>query len=443
MAGDKTKTPKAAPKKKKGTASVVKSSKRSRGGGASGKKGGKSSGAANRTKTGTGSSPAPASSVTGDGDVGGGGSSESDSGPYCLCRGPDNHRFMIACDRCEDWFHGDCIGMDKYTGENLVQKYICPNCTDGKRYVTRYKKMCSLEGCNRSARVYSVEERSIFCSEEHCQLWWEQLIATLPKSKAAGADILTQDEFMGLLDTPSKGGWRVGKKPFGVSDDFWNTGDLSKALTAEERDILDRSASDRHNLGEEIMLCKKMLQLIEMALKRRETAIGAGKGIAKDFCGYDVRLDAVGVTHQFGVFVQSPAGEAIFKAGRLDASPEQLPAVLLDPGTASGGGVAPGAAGPPIVDPAAAAAPGAVADPFTAGMCTKKKCKPHAAWSAILVKDVKHSIKELAAQAKEKLDAEARVRDSAASRFGRKLCEKNTVAVYNLDDNDADMEDVE
>lgn len=69
-------------------------------------------------------------------------------------------------------------------------------------------------------------------------------------------------------------------------------------------------------------------------------------------------------------------------------------------------------------------------DPLTAGMCAKKKCKPHNGWSAILTKTVKHDMKELAAQAKEKLDAEQRIRDGAAVRFRRKMKERNEVIVY-------------
>jgi COMPASS component SPP1 len=117
--------------------------------------------------------------------------------------------------------------MDKYTGENLVQQYICPNCTDGKLHVTRYKKTCAYGGCQRPARMYGevierAEEGSKFCSDEHCQAWWEQLIATLPKKKHGGADALTQGEFMGLLGNPSNGKseggdeWKLGDEPFGM-----------------------------------------------------------------------------------------------------------------------------------------------------------------------------------------------------------------------------------
>ncbi len=133
---------------------------------------------------------------------------------------------MIACDGCEDWFHGDCIGMDKYTGENLVQRYICPSCSNESiGYVTRYKKTCALEECQRPARIYGDAlvsgDVSIFCGDDHCQAWWEQLIATLPKGgrghDGRTDDALTQEQFMGLLSTPSKSeyGWTLGEKPFG------------------------------------------------------------------------------------------------------------------------------------------------------------------------------------------------------------------------------------
>jgi COMPASS component SPP1 len=230
MNDDGSSAPKmAASKKKKGTASTVKApSKRARtstargGGSKKAKRGGTKKVKADA------SSRQTSAADTGDTGADVGNSSESDNGPYCLCRGPDDHRFMIACDRCEDWFHGECIGMDKHTGENLVQKFICPNCTDGGRYTTRYKKMCSLAGCKNPARIYDSVRPSIFCSSEHCQAWWEQLVSTLPKSKgAADADYLTQGEFMGLMDTaPSSSSsstdgslttpWKLGRPPFGT-----------------------------------------------------------------------------------------------------------------------------------------------------------------------------------------------------------------------------------
>ncbi|XP_059385331.1 death-inducer obliterator 1-like isoform X2 [Carassius carassius] len=64
-------------------------------------------------------------------------SSESDSDGYdpnalyCICRQKHNKRFMICCDRCEEWFHGDCVGIPEARGrlmERNGEDYVCPNC---------------------------------------------------------------------------------------------------------------------------------------------------------------------------------------------------------------------------------------------------------------------------------------------------------------------------
>ncbi|KAK4137014.1 hypothetical protein BT67DRAFT_432726 [Trichocladium antarcticum] len=392
-------------KKKKGTAAAIKAPKRPKPGAPGGAKRSKP-GRPKKVRTDASSKqPGVGSSVASD-DGRDGGDSESDSGPYCLCRGPDDHRFMIACDRCEDWFHGACIGMDKHTGEKLVQKYICPNCTEGGRYTTRYKKMCSLAGCKEPALIYDAARPSIFCSPAHCQAWWEQLIAALPRTKgaaaAAAADHLTQEEFMGLLDA------QPFHEPAASKDDDlpispWKLGKPPFALTAEETALLTASAATRHRLGEEIVLCRQMLQLIDLAVARREAAVAGRGGAGKDLCGYDGRLDSVGATHQFALFAASPQGEAALRAANAGV-PEGDVDVDVD------------------------------VDVATAGMCAKKKCKAHNGWSGILVKAVKHDMKELAAQAKEKLDAEERVRDGAAGRFRRRMKERNGVVVLGGED---------
>nr|XP_034840271.1 nucleosome-remodeling factor subunit NURF301 [Maniola hyperantus] len=47
---------------------------------------------------------------------------------YCLCRQPyDNSQFYICCDRCQDWFHGRCVGILQSEADN-IDEYICPSC---------------------------------------------------------------------------------------------------------------------------------------------------------------------------------------------------------------------------------------------------------------------------------------------------------------------------
>nr|XP_032810704.1 PHD finger protein 3-like isoform X2 [Petromyzon marinus] len=61
--------------------------------------------------------------------------SDSENDPnklWCICRQPYNNRFMICCDRCEDWFHGDCVGITVSRGRQMERNgedYICPNCS--------------------------------------------------------------------------------------------------------------------------------------------------------------------------------------------------------------------------------------------------------------------------------------------------------------------------
>lgn len=46
---------------------------------------------------------------------------------YCICRSSDSSRFMIACDACEEWFHGDCINITEKEAKHIKQ-YFCVAC---------------------------------------------------------------------------------------------------------------------------------------------------------------------------------------------------------------------------------------------------------------------------------------------------------------------------
>lgn len=36
---------------------------------------------------------------------------------------------MVACDICDEWFHGDCIGITPETAEQ-IKKYVCIECKE-------------------------------------------------------------------------------------------------------------------------------------------------------------------------------------------------------------------------------------------------------------------------------------------------------------------------
>lgn len=50
---------------------------------------------------------------------------------YCLCRRPAGSGFMIFCEECKEWFHGDCIGITRVKGSQ-ISKYYCKECRSGK-----------------------------------------------------------------------------------------------------------------------------------------------------------------------------------------------------------------------------------------------------------------------------------------------------------------------
>ena len=45
-------------------------------------------------------------------------------------------RFMICCDGCQEWLHGDCVGIGEVQGRSMERRgeeYICPTCTSKKQ----------------------------------------------------------------------------------------------------------------------------------------------------------------------------------------------------------------------------------------------------------------------------------------------------------------------
>lgn len=37
------------------------------------------------------------------------------------------HRFYIGCDRCQNWYHGRCVGILQ-SEANHIDVYVCPQC---------------------------------------------------------------------------------------------------------------------------------------------------------------------------------------------------------------------------------------------------------------------------------------------------------------------------
>ncbi|XP_037073922.1 LOW QUALITY PROTEIN: nucleosome-remodeling factor subunit NURF301-like [Pollicipes pollicipes] len=52
---------------------------------------------------------------------------------FCFCRTEyDESQFYIGCDKCEDWFHGRCVGILPSEGDD-IDDYVCPRCDPSSR----------------------------------------------------------------------------------------------------------------------------------------------------------------------------------------------------------------------------------------------------------------------------------------------------------------------
>lgn len=47
---------------------------------------------------------------------------------YCVCRTPyDETKFYVGCDLCNNWFHGECVGITEESSKSMTE-FICTEC---------------------------------------------------------------------------------------------------------------------------------------------------------------------------------------------------------------------------------------------------------------------------------------------------------------------------
>lgn len=211
------------------------------------------------------------------------------------------------------------------------------------------------------------------------------------------------------------------KKQTGNVEGLWANGLPTRqdVLSEEEQTFLQTSTAERLALGNEIVQYKKMMQLLDWTNSRRQAAIELGK-FTKDSCGYDWRLDTVSVRVQFAAWLDGPEGQAVFKAGKLEAPSLPTPTTTDDTTTTT-------------INNDTAAATEPPSDPAIRGMCDRKRCKPHAGWYKLLMGVVKVLVKETAMAAAKKLAAEGAMRSAAEARYERRQLENNYVEVLSED----------
>nr|VWO96782.1 N/A [Ganoderma boninense] len=113
---------------------------------------------------------------------------------YCICKtNYDEDKVMIACDRCDEWYHTQCLDMDDLEVD-LIDQFVCPLCIKANPNLplkTTYKQRCiaglkhphptSAAACHKPARGAF----SKFCSDECGVLYMQRRIQDWGGNKEA------------------------------------------------------------------------------------------------------------------------------------------------------------------------------------------------------------------------------------------------------------------
>ncbi|KAI5792412.1 hypothetical protein DFH27DRAFT_516936 [Peziza echinospora] len=212
---------------------------------------------------------------------------------YCICRKPDSGKWMIGCDGCDDWFHGECIHIPEIDGD-LVEQYYCPSCTRLGRGETSWKRKCRLQECRRPAQILGDGDGgkpSKYCSQDHGITFFEKQLllhnnrSTISKNVLASIVLTTPDvaAFHAL-------GERIPTPPLPA--------DKIHAKYPESAQRLSRIREEISTLNGPVKrLLDARMAYINYAWRRREIVIDARKREAMaaaqarfEICGYDTRL---------------------------------------------------------------------------------------------------------------------------------------------------------
>jgi COMPASS component SPP1 len=436
----KRSAPSSATVKKKGTAKAMKPSKKrkldpedptarsvtptsraSRPGGSKSKKGSQAG------TPGLESSPAPdnSSQVHASDDDG---DSSEDHNLYCICKKPDNHKWMIGCDGgCDDWFHGDCVNM-KQADEELVDRFICPQCEENGKGHTTWKPMCRRDGCRKPARLQKDRE-SKYCTDACGTLFMtEQLQRTAgakgnkaKKAKKKGGNhdedeeeptplggVLRAKDLKALVDaspniqTFKNLGTGVLTPPQTASPNRVSFDGIDGfAFTASETERLNALHNEKSQLNDRLEVLKDREKFVSMAKEQAVRVAEREKIKMKEFCGYDSRLSWSDA--EFLQWRNGTHGRAAFKFSTLSPTAEQVASMPVVNGSNT---------------------------PVEAKetVCIKKRCPKHPQWQKLNLQDARFEELEVVEAIRECEKEEKSVRERARRRGAKDAMAKELTA---------------
>ena len=327
---------------------------------------------------------------------------------YCICRKPDTGTFMIGCDgTCDDWFHGKCVGIEE-RDKNLIDKYVCPNCTKAGAGQTTWKRMCRRSGCRQPARVGKAGKGgkeaggSKYCSDDCGTLYWREMVAKTRGKEELGKNRLSRRKNslaspeLSREDREDDLGARGGVLAAGelkalvntsrTADEFKKLGDgvLSPPATPDskgspsttkdsktdftesENQALDDIHKQKDDARRKHQLLKDRMKFVTM-VKQAASRTATEKDLKpKEYCGYDSRIEWTEA--QFSAWRHTKTGRQAFELETL--ATEATNGTTHDEDA-------------DVHD-----------DDFDFEICDRKKCARHLEWSKLAVDDLRFEMSD-------------------------------------------------
>lgn len=361
---------------------------------------------------------------------------------YCLCRRPDTGTFMIGCDGpCDDWFHGKCVGIEE-RDKNLIDKFMCPRCTEAGIGRTTWKRMCRRSGCRLPARVGKNKQGndgSKYCSDECGVAFFRQMTAAARGHDQAGkhrssrrkshhvpsdslasnelgarGGVLAPGEVRALLDSSQSlhDFQKLGEgvlSPPATPDGKGSSGDSQRGHYTEiETQSLADIATKKDASRVRHQLLKDRQLFINMTKQAASRACAENELKPKDYCGFDSRLEWS--EDQFAIWRASPVGKQAFTRGTLaiEQSEDDEMADEEDDSEAISAKVT---------------------------ICDKKKCARHLDWVKLASDDVRFEMSDNSDRMRglDREEREIKERAALRTRSGGELQGEGSVEVHNLE----------
>ncbi|KZT06932.1 uncharacterized protein LAESUDRAFT_725683 [Laetiporus sulphureus 93-53] len=258
--------------------------------------------------------------------------SERDDKLYCICKtGYDEDRVMIACDRCDEWYHTQCVNMPDLEVD-LVDQFICPICVEnnpGLNLKTTYKRRClyglehpdptSASACHKPARgifsKFCSDECGILCMQSRMNGWqgdkhrlWESVKES---QKREGVVVRVLDDTCARTKPDRRG---QDKSP---RDQDLSLEVVQASVMKGEREIA-RLHGQLHKIAKRRDELKKDMEVVLWREKLVRLASERADGL--DECGWDQRLCFDEEEYaEFGADALDSYKEAVRRADEDDA----------------------------------------------------------------------------------------------------------------------------